>query len=60
MGIKVSTKTKATETLKLYNHLNSYLFEQEYDELKDISANCLKALKSAQRALGIIINKASK
>ena len=60
MGIKVSTKTKATETLKLYNHLNSYLFEQEYDELKDVSTNCLKALKSAQRALGIIINKVSK
>ena len=30
-GIKVSVKTKAKETLKLSNHLRSYLFEQEYN-----------------------------
>lgn len=34
MGIQVKTKTKSPATLKLYNHINSYLFEQEYDELK--------------------------
>lgn len=60
MSIKISTSSKAKATLKLYNQLTSYMFEEEYGELKDVSANCLKALKSAQRALGIIINKASK
>nr|DAH00045.1 MAG TPA: hypothetical protein [Crassvirales sp.] len=28
-GIKVSVKTRAKETLKLSNHLRSFLFEQE-------------------------------
>ena len=38
-GIKVSVKTKAKETLKLFNQLRSYLFEQEYGEL----SNCTPA-----------------
>ena len=40
-GIKVSVKTKAKETLKLSNHLRSYLFEQEYGEL----SNCTPVQK---------------
>lgn len=34
MGIQVKAKTKSPATLKLYNHISSYLFEQDYDELK--------------------------
>ena len=32
--IKVSTSTKATATLKVYNQLTSYMFEEAYGELK--------------------------
>ena len=34
MSITISTNTKARATLKLYNQLNYYMFEQEYDELR--------------------------
>ena len=34
MSIKISANSKAKATLKLYNQLTSYMFEQEYDELK--------------------------
>ena len=57
-AIKVSTSTKAKATLKLYNQLASYMFEQEYDELKYANQSNIKALKAAQKALSIIINKA--
>ena len=57
-AIKVSTSTKAKATLKLYNQLVSYMFEQEYDELKYANQSNIKALKAAQKALSIIINKA--
>lgn len=51
MGIKISIKTEAKATLKLSNHLRSYLFEQEYDEL----ANCTEAQKKILRdALGVL------
>ena len=33
MGINVSAKTKAKASLKLYNQISSYMFEQEYDEM---------------------------
>ena len=34
MGIRVTSKTKNKASLKLYNHIVSYLFEQECDELR--------------------------
>lgn len=43
-GIKVSVKTKAKETLKLSNHLRSYLFEQEYGELSNCTPTQKKTL----------------
>ena len=58
MSIKVSTSTKAKATLKLYNQLNSYMFEQEYDELRYANQSNIKALKAAQKALNMIINRA--
>ena len=58
MSIKVSTSTKAKATLKLYNQLTSYMFEEEYGELKYANQSNIKALKTAQKALSIIINKA--
>ncbi len=34
MGIRIHSKTKNKATLKLYNAIVSYLFEQQYDELE--------------------------
>ena len=58
MSITISTNTKARATLKLYNQLISYMFEQEYDELKYANQSNIKALKAAQKALNMIINRA--
>lgn len=55
-GIKVSVKTKAKETLKLSNHLRSYLFEQEYEELKHCSPKQKQVLKDAIKVLTTIIH----
>ena len=57
-AIKVSTSTKAKVTLKLYNQLTSYLFEQEYDELKYANQSNIKTLKAAQKVLSMIISRA--
>lgn len=34
MGVNINCKTKAKATLKLYNQISSYMFEQEYDEMR--------------------------
>lgn len=54
MGIEVKTKTKAKASLKLYNQINSYLFEQEYDELKD-NPKVKESLIDAKKALSTLI-----
>lgn len=56
-GIKVSSKTKAKETLKLANHLRSYIFEQEYDELSNCTTSQKKILKDALLVLNSIVSK---
>ena len=57
-AIKVSTSTKAKVTLKLYNQLTSYLFEQECEELKYAYPSNIEALKAAQKVLSMIISRA--
>ena len=56
-GVKVSSKTKAKETLKLSNHLRSYLFEQEYGELSNCTTAQNKILKDALLVLNSIVSK---
>lgn len=56
MGINYNCKTKAKASLKLFNQIASFLFEQEYDELKD-NNKAKNALTEAKRALAEIINK---
>ena len=56
-GIKVSVKTKAKETLKLSNHLRSFLFEQEYGELSNCTPTQKKTLRDALLVLNSIVNK---
>lgn len=57
-SIKVSTSTKATATLKLYNQLTSYMFEEEYGELKYANQSNIKTLRAAQKVLSMIISRA--
>ena len=57
-AIKVSTNTKAKATLKLYNQLTSYMFEEEYGELKYANPSNIKTLRAAQKVLSMIISRA--
>lgn len=56
MGINYNCKTKAKASLKLFNQIASFLFEQEYDELKG-NNKAKNALIEAKKALAEIINK---
>ena len=58
MSITTSTNTKAKATLKLYNQLTSYMFEEECGELKYANPSNIKALKAAQKVLSMIISRA--
>lgn len=55
MGIQISTKTNMKETLKLLNHITTYLFEQECMELKQFKPTQKEKLKSVCRMLSKII-----
>jgi hypothetical protein len=57
MGITCKTNTKKKATLKLFNLINSYLFEQEFGELKDVSNTDINKIKEACKVLASIINK---
>lgn len=56
MGINYNCKTKAKASLKLFNQIASFLFEQEYGELKG-NSKAQNALIEAKKALAEIINK---
>lgn len=56
MGITVKTNTKAKASLKLYNHISSYLFEQEYDELRN-NPQVKLALIDAKHTLAKLIKE---
>lgn len=58
MSIRISSKTDATATLKLYNQLVSYMFEQEFGELRRYATSeDMEALNKAKKALGNIVAK---
>lgn len=56
MSITISSSTKAKATLKLANHISSYLFEQEYGELKHCSSEQKQVLKDAIKVLTTVIH----
>ncbi len=60
MGLKVNVPTKHKATLKMFNALNSYLFEQEYEDLKNLSTSDKETLKAALKVLASIIKKDKK
>lgn len=55
MEVRVTSKTKNKASLKLYNQIVSYLFEQEYDELR-CSPKVKLALIDAKNELAKLIN----
>ena len=57
MGITCKTNTKKKATLKLFNLINSYLFEQEFGELKDVRNTDINKIKEACKVLASIIHK---
>lgn len=54
MGVEVKTKTKAKASLKLYNQINSYLFEQECDELRNSPKVKLALIEAKQKLAELI------
>lgn len=54
MGINVNAKTKAKASLKLYNQISSYMFEQEYDEMRG-NSRIKNVLDEAKKTLAEII-----
>ena len=55
MGIKVSSKTNKTASLKLMNEINSFLFEQQYGELRNAPEIVKKRLRLAAKGLSSIL-----
>lgn len=55
MGIRVTTKTNKKATLKMYNSLSSFLFEQECGELASATSEQKKILRDAHKVLGDLI-----
>ena len=52
MGIRITNpKSKMPKTLKLVSHISTFLFEEEYGELKYMKASEIEAVKKANRAL---------
>lgn len=56
MGIKVSAKTNLKASLKLYNHINTFLFEQEFDELRSYSPAQISKIKEAAKTIKSVIS----
>jgi hypothetical protein len=56
MGINISANTKAKASLRLYNHIASYMFEQEYGEMQG-NSRVKQVLDEAKKTLAEIIEK---
>lgn len=54
MGITVKTNTKNKASLKLYNQIVSFLFEQEYDELRNSPKVKLALIEAKQKLAELI------
>jgi hypothetical protein len=56
MGIIITADTKAKASLKLYREISSFMFEQEYGELRG-QDKAIKALNAAKKALADVMKK---
>lgn len=57
MGITYKINTNKKATFKLLNLIDSYLFEQKFDELKDVSNTDINKIKETCKVLASIISK---
>ena len=55
--LKTTVKTTKKASLDLLNRINTYLFEQEYDELSGVKQTDIKKLKDATKVLVNVIKK---
>lgn len=51
MGIRTHGKSKAQSTLKLADHISSFMFEQEWGELKFFTQKQKDSLKKTMQML---------
>ncbi|MCR5044785.1 MAG: hypothetical protein K6A93_11780 [Bacteroidaceae bacterium] len=51
MGIRITGKTKMPQGMKLASKIASYLFEQQYGELRHVSASDIEVLRSTVKIL---------
>ena len=61
MGIRITDKkSKMPNALKLVSHISTFLFEEEYGELKYMKTSEIEALRKASRALQRASTRTSK
>ena len=61
MGIRITNpKSKMPNALKLVSHISTFLFEEEYGELKYMKASEVEAVRKAGRALQRASSRTSK
>lgn len=54
MGIRISSSSKAKASLRLLSHISTYMFEEEYGEMKG-NPKIRKVLDEARKTLSEII-----
>lgn len=55
MGINLIVKTDLKSSLKLLNHINTFLFEEEFGDLKNFSPSQIESIRKAARTLSKVI-----
>lgn len=61
MGIRITDKkSKMPNALKLVSHISTFLFEEEYGELKYMKTSEIEAVRKASRALQRASTRTSK
>lgn len=57
MGIRITNNSKLKASTKLLSQISSYLFEQEYGELKSFTPSQIEIIKEAGRVLSKVIKE---
>lgn len=60
MGVRLQSKTPLKASLKLLNHINTYMFEQEFDELKEFNPVLRQKLKASLKEASKLLSEGIK
>ena len=60
MGIKLQTRTPLKASMKLLNHINTYMFEQEFDEIKSFNPVLRQKLKASLKEVSRLLSEGIK